>query len=104
MPERNFCREAGCMFSCCRDVYFISSYFVREILKSFPEAKKVWNLAKPTEDGVYYDGFLGIAGVRIVGQCPNLNSDESCSIYDRRPKDCRDLGVGSDNCVLLRRV
>jgi hypothetical protein len=66
MPERNLCKEAGCVGCCCRDVYFCNPFYIREVFKWFPGAKKVKNLSKPTEDGVYYDNFLGLEMVRIV--------------------------------------
>ena len=104
MPERNLCKEAGCSAACCRDVYFADVYFVRKVLNVFPEAKKVRDITKPIERGVYYDNFLGTATVRIAGTCPHLNSDGNCSIYGRRLKGCEDLSIGSDNCVFFRRV
>lgn len=62
------------------------------------------NLSNQTENGVYYTSFLGCGTVRIVGPCPNLGEDGSCLIYDWKPEDCWSLGIGSDNCVLFRRV
>lgn len=62
-------------------------------------------LSKQTEDGVYYDNFLGLVTVRIVGCCPSLDSDGNCLIYrGRRLSDCETMDIGSDNCVLLRRA
>jgi Fe-S-cluster containining protein len=104
MPERNRCKEAGCSAACCHDAYFRSLYFVKNVLKWFPEAKKVTCLDRAVGDGVYHKSFLGIARIRIIGLCPNLNSDGNCAIYDSRPKDCRDLDVSSKGCVIFRRI
>lgn len=91
------------MAYCCRDVYFSTVYSVREVFKYFPGAKEVKALSKPTEDGVYYDNFLGFAAVRIVGHCPNLSENGNCLIYSWKPEDCWDMSIGSNNCVLFRR-
>lgn len=91
------------MASCCRGAYFSNSYSVMEILKLFPGAKKVRGLSKQTENGVYYDSFLGLTAVRMVGSCPNLDTEGNCSIYDERPRDCWELGIESINCALFRR-
>jgi len=104
MQERNLCKEMGCKAACCRDAYFINSYSTREIKNLFPEAKKVMWLSIQTKNGVYFDSFLGRGTLRIVGPCPNLDSQGNCSIYDARPKDCQNLGMGSDDCLLFRRV
>ena len=92
------------MTSCCRGAYFINSYSTREIKNLFPEAKKVMWLSTQTKNGVYFDSFLGFGTLRIVGTCPNLDSEGNCSIYDARPKDCQNLGMGSDDCLLFRQV
>lgn len=106
MTERNLCKEAGCQASCCRGSYFQFGYPVKKVLEWFPEAQQVgwYQLPDQRAQGVYYErNIFGNARVRIVGNCPNLGPDNNCLIYESRPPDCADLGIGSKDCSDFRR-
>ena len=103
--ERNRCVEAGCLAACCRDAYFHDVYKEAEILRVFPEAKRVKskNIVGDLDPGIYYAKYLfGACRVRIVGKCLMLNGTE-CTIYENRLDDCTNLSIASNACCDFRR-
>jgi hypothetical protein len=103
--ERNRCVEAGCSSACCRDAFFQNTYSENEILRVFPEAKRVNHkkIRFGLVPGIYYTKYLfGACRVRIVGVCPMLNGNE-CKIYENRLVDCENLSIASDACCDFRR-
>jgi hypothetical protein len=52
----------------------------------------------------YLVTIFGRLNVRRKGpNCAALNcSDYTCAVYEERPRTCRELKVGSDNCLLAR--
>lgn len=70
-----------------------------EISELFHEAKKYG--IKP---GVYYavNGDGTLTGM-LSGRCPNLQADNRCSIYQKRPEHCQELAMGGDACRAIRR-
>jgi Fe-S-cluster containining protein len=102
--KENLCHLAGCTeASCCHGAYFFNSYRQKELLRLFPDAIQVKSLSAQTEPGVYYDKFIGLCMVRIVGACPHLTPENECGIYEHRPRDCRTLPVSSRACSEFRR-
>jgi Fe-S-cluster containining protein len=107
MRERNACEDAGCAAACCRGSFFSITYPEKKVLEWFPDAQKVgwYKISDQTEKGVYYQrGLIGDARVRIVGDCPNLDSDDNCKIYKNKPADCSYMVVGSKACSDFRRL
>lgn len=111
MTERNFCAEAKCRALCCQNMKF-SDMSEREILQTFPNAQAIledttvgelvekgeqvyFNINSENMPGREYD-------VYIIGRCPHLSSDNSCSVHGTRPEACKNFQIGSPKCTKKR--
>ena len=102
MTERNLCKDAGCAAACCRDMWLRVK---KDLSDYFPRATEIPydDLHEKLPDGTYFARSAGVYWVRIVGPCENLLPDSNCAIYENRPSDCKNLPIGSDECIKARR-
>jgi hypothetical protein len=86
--------------ACCREAFHTLALSPREPFVKRHPALVVWREA--------LDGRRQPELPRPAGRCPPLAGDGArepfrCSVYDERPKTCRDFARGGANCLEARR-
>jgi len=108
---------ANCIGACCRDTRFsniswrdiqlIAGDRVPEEAASHEELAEVFDLIQqaPLPSGLIYKGNgNGTFDAVSIGKCSNLQQDNTCGIYPIRPKACKNLSMGGQDCQDARRA
>jgi Fe-S-cluster containining protein len=104
-----------CNGACCRNMMFpkISKEDTAKLIhqdtysSEVPTVGELYDIfdeiyAKP--QGVYYTELASDSNAAfLVGDCPNLQPDRSCGIYENRPEACRNFEAESTSCTRVRR-
>lgn len=99
----------SCNGSCCRDMTFpgiseaeISILTLNKYISIYQYigVESETTFLKANEVGIHIIRTKYGNCLKIVGECGNLK-EGLCSIYEQRPRGCRDFELGSQNCKIL---